>query len=118
MPPSSSGPGRGPLKAKTGVRVSVGAQIIHRGVDFFSQNRSPHRGDDIRVSVPLYTPFGWALHGILREGHLPVALQFDNKTGAPTGGMLFESPCPLYTPFGWALHGMLREGHHYITLES
>ena len=26
-PPSSSGQGRGPLKAKTGVRVSVGAQI-------------------------------------------------------------------------------------------
>ena len=26
MPPSSSGPGRGPLKAKTGVRVPLGAQ--------------------------------------------------------------------------------------------
>ena len=26
LPPSSSGPGRGPLKAKTGVRVPVGAQ--------------------------------------------------------------------------------------------
>ena len=25
-PPSSSGPGRGPLKAKTGVRVPLGAQ--------------------------------------------------------------------------------------------
>ena len=25
MPPSSSGPGRGPLKAKTGVRVPLGA---------------------------------------------------------------------------------------------
>ncbi len=25
LPPSSSGPGRGPLKAKTGVRVPVGA---------------------------------------------------------------------------------------------
>ena len=25
-PPSSSGPGRGPLKAQTGVRVSLGAQ--------------------------------------------------------------------------------------------
>ncbi len=26
MPPSSSGPGHGPLKAKTGVRVPLGAQ--------------------------------------------------------------------------------------------
>jgi hypothetical protein len=26
LPPSSSGPGRGPLKAKTGVRVPLGAQ--------------------------------------------------------------------------------------------
>ena len=30
MPPSSSGPGRGPLKAKTGVRVPVGASEIKR----------------------------------------------------------------------------------------
>ncbi len=29
-PPSSSGPGRGPLKAKTGVRVSVGASISRK----------------------------------------------------------------------------------------
>lgn len=27
MPPSSSGPGRSPFKAKTGVRISVGAQL-------------------------------------------------------------------------------------------
>ena len=27
-PPSSSGPGRSPLKAKTGVRVPVGAQTL------------------------------------------------------------------------------------------
>jgi hypothetical protein len=27
QPPSSRGPGRGPLKAKTGVRVPVGAQV-------------------------------------------------------------------------------------------
>ena len=29
-PPSSSGPGRGPLKAKTGVRVSVGASVSQK----------------------------------------------------------------------------------------
>jgi hypothetical protein len=28
LPPSSSGPGRGPLKAKTRVRTSLGAQNI------------------------------------------------------------------------------------------
>ena len=27
-PPSSSGPGRGPLKAQTGVRVPLGAQLL------------------------------------------------------------------------------------------
>ncbi len=30
MPPSSSGPGRGPLKAKTGVRVPLGALYENR----------------------------------------------------------------------------------------
>ncbi len=28
MPPSSRGPGRSPFKAKTGVRIPVGAQVL------------------------------------------------------------------------------------------
>ena len=28
MPPSSRGPGRSPFKAKTGVRIPVGAQLL------------------------------------------------------------------------------------------
>ncbi len=28
QPPSSSGPGRGPLKAKTGIRIPLGALLI------------------------------------------------------------------------------------------
>jgi hypothetical protein len=39
MPPSSSGPGRSPLKAQTGVRVPLGAQTSHNKVarNFFKQ---------------------------------------------------------------------------------
>ncbi len=42
MPPSSSGPGRGPLKAQTAVRVRLGAQKSHQfDGSFFVQTAVP-----------------------------------------------------------------------------
>jgi hypothetical protein len=59
-PPSSRGPGRSPFKAKTGVRISVGAlaiKLITRSGGLFDSalvsalRPEPPEGDDIRISV-------------------------------------------------------------------
>ena len=51
-PPSSSGLGRSPFKATTGVRIPVGAlsKTCFRAC-FFVYNPRPHGGDDIRIPV-------------------------------------------------------------------
>ena len=55
-PPSSSGPGRGPLKAKTRIRIPLGApKAIQREPDcFFDSKPGSHRGISIRI--PLGAP--------------------------------------------------------------
>ena len=58
MPPSSRGPGRGPLKAKTGVRIPLGAQVLrNRSTDdverFLSLIRFENRGKTEELGLEL-----------------------------------------------------------------
>src|SRR4030065_411183 len=82
-PPSSSGPGRSPFKAKTGVRISVGALTKKDCIpgDFcFVKPEPPWRGWYSNLRGGTYKK---RLH--------PRRFLF-RKTGAPIEGMAFESP--------------------------
>ena len=78
-PPSSRGPGRGPLKAQTGVRIPMGAQKSHRKVAFFFSKLLSPQGRC--YSNP---------HGGTKKSSQGGF--FLSQTGVSAGEMLFESP--------------------------
>ncbi len=71
MPPSSSGLGRSPFKATTGVRIPVGAlEKIAVEAIFVFYDLGPHSGDDIQIPVPFQDASRGALEKIAVEAFL------------------------------------------------
>jgi hypothetical protein len=65
LPPSSRGPGRGPFKAKTGVRIPVGAlqRRAREGTSFFFVDRRRRTADHCRTGFPAYRGSGPSTNG-------------------------------------------------------
>ena len=83
QPPSSSGPGRGPLKAKTGIRIPLGALLI--------ESYRPSHTIEVQAAKQGFE-FPWG-HFDFIPSSLPHHRGAGGKTGIriPLGALLIES---------------------------